>query len=86
MSKLSEYGGRIVWTDGKKTVELHDDTAKKVFQYRLTADGGIERRVLLEGGIPYPDGSPWESMSASDIRHLQSVRGQFHPILDPLGM
>lgn len=88
MSKLSDYGGRMVQTDGIPTVELRDpnDNAKKVFQYRRTTDGGIERRVLMEGGVPYPDGSPWESLSASDLQHLQSVRGQYHPILDPLGM
>lgn len=45
MSKLADYGGRMVQTDGIPTVELRDpnDNAKKVFQYRRTADG-IERR------------------------------------------
>ncbi len=87
MSKLSYYGGRMVETDGIPTVELCDpnDNTKKIHQYRRTAEGGIERRVLMEHGISYLDGSEWEPIPDADIEYLQSVRGRWHPILNPLG-
>lgn len=87
-SKLAAHGGRIIETDGRKTVELRDpnDNAKRRFQYRRS-DDGLERRVLRENGEPFLDtGSPWEPMTEDDIAQLRSVRGEYHPILDPLGM
>lgn len=88
MPNLSDYGGRMVETDGIPTVELCDpnDNARRVFQYRRTADGGVERRVLMEGGEPFDGGSPWEALSAMDLEYMRGIRGPYHPILDPLGL
>lgn len=88
-NKLAAYGGRIIDTDGRKTVELRDvnDNAKRRFQYRRTEHGGLEKRVLSENGEPFRDtGSPWESYTEDEIAQLRSVRGEYHPILDPLGL
>lgn len=86
-NKLAAYGGRIVATDDRKTVELRDvnDNAQRRFQYRRL-DDGIERRVLMSNGEPFRDGSPWEPMTEDEIAQLRSVRGEYHPILDPLGL
>ncbi len=46
MSKLATYGGRIVETDGEKTVELRDpnDNAGRRCQYRRVGLASILRR------------------------------------------
>jgi len=86
MARLSDYGGRMITTDGTPTVELVDpnDHARRRFQYRRAADGGLERRVLADDGRPFLDtGWLWEPV---DVSALQAVRGSYHPILDPLGL
>lgn len=88
-NKLAAYGGRIIETDGRKTVELRDpnDNAQRRFQYRRAGPASIERRVLTAEGKPFIDtGSPWEMMSVDDVAHLHMVRDEYHPILDPLGI
>lgn len=87
-NKIAEYGGRIIETDGRKTVELRavNDNAKRRFQYRRLGDG-VERRILQSNGKPFVDtGSPWEPMTEDEIAQLRIVRGQYHPVLDPLGL
>ena len=87
--KLAEYGGKLIQTDGRKTVQLVDpnDNARRRFQYRLSENGSIEKRVLRANGKPFLDsGSPWETLSVNDVLALQAVRGRWHPILDPLGL
>ena len=88
-AKLKEYGGRLIQTDGQKTVQLIDpnDNARRRFQYRLSQGGSIERRVLRANGKPFLDtGSPWETFSSHELLALQAQRGQWHPILDSLGL
>lgn len=87
-NKLAAYGGRIVETDGRKTVEMRDanDNAKRRLQYRRCDVSGIERRVLMSNGKAFRDGSPWEQMSVDEIMHMHMQRGEYHPILDPLGI
>lgn len=87
-SKLAQYGARLRTTDGRKTVELVDpnDNAKRRFQFRLTPMRGLERRVLRSDGEPMLDGSPWQELSTPELAALIAVRGQYHPILDPLGL
>jgi len=88
-NRLAVYGGRIIQTDDRRTVEMvgANDNAHRRFQYRCTIDGsGIERRVLQSTGEPFLDtGSPWEVLGPADMAHLISVRGRYHPILNPLG-
>jgi hypothetical protein len=83
LSKLAEYGGRMIQTDGRPTVEITNpnEDRKRLFQFRRTAEG-IERRILQSDGEPMLDGSPWEPC---DLLAMRAVRGNFHPILDPLG-
>ena len=87
MNRLVEYGGKIIMTDGVRTVELRDpnDDGDHRYQYRRTDDGRLERRVLTSAGRPMTDGSPWERLSDAEICGLLSRRGEYHPILDPLG-
>jgi hypothetical protein len=86
MSKLANCGGRILWTDRKRTVELIDpqSNSERVFQYRRTDDGGIEKRILPAIGLD--EGYPWETLSANDVACMHAVRGTWHPILNSLGM
>jgi hypothetical protein len=83
LSKLAEYGGRMIQTDGRPTVEMTNpnNDRKRLFQFRRSAEG-IERRTLQFDGEPMSDGSPWEPC---DLTAMLAVRGNFHPILDPLG-
>jgi len=87
MNRLQQYGGRMIETDGRPTIELVDpnDNAQQRFQYRRSGDG-IERRVLAHDGRAMRDGSPWERMTASEVFAMVQIRGQYHPILDPLGL
>jgi hypothetical protein len=84
LGKLKEYGGRLVDTDGRLTVELVDpnDNARRRFQYRRAGEG-IERRILQSDGEPMLDGSPWEPC---DLNAMRAARANYHPILDPLGL
>jgi hypothetical protein len=83
MSKLAEYGGRMIQTDGRPTVEMPNpnNDRKRLFQFRRSSEG-IERRILESDGELMLDGSPWRSC---DLLTMRAVRGNFHPILDPLG-
>jgi hypothetical protein len=83
MSKLAEYGGRLIQTDGRPTVEIANpnNDRKRLFQFRQSAEG-IERRILQSDGEPLLEGSPWKPC---DLLTMQAVRGNFHPVLDPLG-
>ena len=88
-NRLAQYGGRIVTIDDQRAVELRDpnDNAKRRFQYRRSLDGGLERRMLREDGSAFIDtGSPWEPYSEHELASLRSMRGQYHPILDSLGL
>lgn len=82
--KIEEYGGSIIETDGKRTIELIDpnDNAKRRFQYRAI-EAGIESLVLQANGEPFIDtGSPWEPV---DLKAMLRMRGNYHPIIDELG-
>lgn len=87
-NRLAAYCGRIIETDGRKTVELRDpnDNAKRRYQYRRCGPAHIERRVLQGNGKPFRAGSPWEQMTVDEVAQLHMARGEYHPILDPLGI
>lgn len=87
-ARLSQYGGSMIRTDDRPTVEMinPNDNASKRFQYRRSSDGGVEKRVLCDDGTPMRDGSPWERLSAADVAAMAAARGEYHPILDPLGL
>lgn len=88
-TQLTQYGARLITTDGRATVEMRgpNDNARRRHQYRRSPDGGLERRTLTAAGTPYADtGSPWEPYSLTDLAALRAQRGQYHPILDPLGL
>ena len=81
--KIEEYGGRIIYIDGHRTVEMVDpnDNAHRRLQYRAI-DAGIESRVLQANGKPFIDtGSPWEP---ANLKAMLRMRGNYHPIIDEL--
>lgn len=87
-ARLSMYGGRIIETDGIRTVEMIDpnDNARTRHQYRI-GGAGLERRHLTAFGQSFRDtGSPWERIPDQEIAQMYAVRGQYHPILDELGL
>lgn len=88
MEQLAQYGGRMLTIDGHAVVELvnPNDNARARHQYRRTPDGDLEHRVLMSDGEPDADGSPWVRRSPHDLARLRSVRGEYSPILDPLGL
>ena len=79
MSKLEQYGGRIILTDGIRTVELIDQDTQIRYQYRVR-EREIERRSLFLSDDP-----PWEPVSDADFEAWVRARsGIYHPILDEL--
>lgn len=87
-SRLAQYGARLRTIEGRETVEMVNlnDNARARHQYRRTDDGGLERRTLLADGQPANDGSPWIGYTVHQIASMAGQRGQYHPILDPLGL
>lgn len=88
-SRLAQYGARLRTIEGRKTVETVDpnDGARRRFHYRRSPGGGLERRILRSDGSPFIDtGSPWEPYTAREIAAMAAQRGEYHPILDPLGL
>lgn len=85
--RLARYGAKLRTVDGQTVVEMVDpnDGARARYQYRARGHC-IERRVLCADGAPMIGGSPWELLTAADVAALHAVRGQYHPILDPLGL
>lgn len=84
--RLRDYGGRIITTDGLRTVEMRDpnDNGHSRYQYRRR-EGKIERRVLAHDGTAFRDtGSPWERLTPEDLIAMAHTRGAYHPILDEL--
>jgi len=84
--RLAQYGGSLRQVDGEMVVQLVDpnDNAARRFQYRRAAST-LERRVLQSDGTPFSDGSEWQPLAPHELQALLAVRGQWHPILDPLG-
>lgn len=88
-ASLSDYGGRMVMTDGHQpTVEMVDpnDNGRARQQYRRTSDGGVEKRRLRSDGSLFRDGSPWRRLSRGDMFAMSAARGDYHPVLDSLSL
>lgn len=83
-ARLAEYGARLRTIDGVTVVEMIDpnDGSRSRYQYRREA-ATVARRVLSSDGVVIAD---WTPMTLSELAVLMSVRGQYHPILDPLGL
>jgi len=84
MPSLREYGGRIVTVDGSRVVEMCDpnDNSGAVYQYRR-AGNTLEARMLTEAGRLIAD---WTPRTPDELRQMQGVRGEYHPILSELGL
>jgi hypothetical protein len=82
-ARLADYGARLRTIDGVTVVEMIDpnDNSRSLYQYRREA-ATVARRVLSSNGDIITD---WIALAPSELAALMSVRGQYHPILDPLG-
>lgn len=83
-SRLASYGARLRAIDGRRVVEMIDpnDGSRSRYQYRREA-ATVARRVLSHDGNIVTD---WYPLSEPALSALLSARGQYHPILDPLGL
>jgi len=83
-SRLAQYGARLRTVDGVKVVEMVDpnDSSRSRYQYRRCNDT-VWRRVLTADGETITD---WTALTADELRQLVRTRGDYHPILDPLGL
>lgn len=87
-SRLAQYGARLRTIDGRKVVEMvnPNDNARARYQYRRSEGGDLESRTLLYNGRPDNRGSPWAIHHPKLLAAMRSARGDYHPILDPLGL
>ena len=83
-SRLALYGAKLRTIEGQRVVEMIDpnDGSSSRYQYRREA-ATVARRVLDSGGNIVTD---WATLPPGDLAALLRVRGQYHPILDPLGL
>lgn len=84
MSRLREYGGRIIKINERRVVEMRDpnDNAKHRYQY-CVMDGALHKRLLSSGGEIIDN---WTAYTDAEVCALQAVRAGYHPILDELGL
>lgn len=87
-SRLAQYGARLRTVDGRKVVEMiyPNDNARHRYQYRRSENGGLECRALLADGSADSEGSPWTARLPYEVARMRAMRGEYHPILDPLGL
>jgi len=83
-SRLTQYGARLRTIDGRLTVEMVDpnDNGRSRYQYQRR-NGTVWRRVLTADGETITD---WTALTADELAQLVRTRGDYHPILDPLGL
>jgi len=83
-SRLAQYGARPRTIDGRRTVEIVDpnDNSRSRHQYQRR-NATVWRRVLTADGETITD---WTALTADELAQLVRTRGDYHPILDPLGL
>lgn len=83
-SRLAQYGARLRTIDGQRVVEMVDpnDSSRSRYQYKRCNDT-VLRRVLTADGETITD---WTALTADELAQLVRTRGDYHPILDPLGL
>ena len=83
-SRLAQYGARLRTIDGQRVVEMVDpnDSSRSRYQYQRCNDT-VLRRVLTADGETITD---WTALTAAELAQLVRTRGDYHPILDPLGL
>ena len=83
-ARLAQYGARLRTIDGRLTVEMVDpnDNGCSRYQYHRR-NGTVWRRVLTADGETITD---WTALTADELAQLVRTRGDYHPILGPLGL
>jgi hypothetical protein len=83
-SRLAQYGAKLRTIDGQRVVEMVDpnDNSRSRYQYQRYKDV-VLRRVLSAQGETIAD---WAALTREELAALMHSRGEYHPILDPLGL
>jgi len=84
-SRLARYGARLRTIDGKRVVEMVDpnDNGRARYQYQRHNDVVLRRVLSADGTTIVTD---WVALTREELAALMRVRGEYHPILDPLGL
>lgn len=83
-ARLAQYGARMRTIDGITIVEMVDPNDNSQSKYQYRRDGAsVARRMLSRDGTVIVD---WTTLTEIELTGLIRVRGQYHPILDPLGL
>ena len=82
-SRLAQYGARLRTIDGQRIVEMvnPNDNSRARYQYRSYNDVVLRRVLAADGETIITD---WTALTADELAQL--VRGDYHPILNPLGL
>lgn len=86
-SRLAQYGATLRTIEGQRVVEMvnPNDNSRARYQYQRY-DGAlgpeILRRMLAADGTVLTD---WTALTHDELAALMHTRGEYHPILDPLG-
>jgi len=84
-SRLAQYGARLRTIDGQRVVEMvnPNDNSRARYQYQRYNDVVLRRVLAADGKTIVTD---WTALTRDELASLVRVRGEYHPILDPLGL
>lgn len=82
-SRLAQYGARLRTIDGQRVVEMVDPDDNSRYQYQRYNDVVLRRVLAADGKTIVTD---WTALMRDELASLMRVRGEYHPILDPLGL
>ncbi len=84
-SRLAQYGARLRTIDGEKVVEMVDpnDNSRARYQYRRYNDVVLRRVLSADGETVITD---WTALTREELAALVRMRGEYHPVLNPLGL
>jgi len=84
-ARLAQYGARLRTIDGQRIVEMvnPNDNSRARYQYRRYNDVVLRRVLAADGETIITD---WVALTRDELAALMRVRGEYHPILDPLGL
>lgn len=84
-SRLAQYGARLRTIDGQRVVEMvgPNDNSRARYQYQRRNDVVLRRVLSADGETVITD---WTALTREEFADLLRTRGEYHPILDPLGL
>lgn len=84
-ARLAQYGARLRTIDGQRVVEMRNpnDNSHARHQYQRYNDVVLRRVLGADGETVIID---WTALTQDELASLMRTRGEYHPILDPLGL